>query len=333
MNKFEGLILKKWIIPMICLVLISLVGVSCLKSGEGFPSSKDDVIDVVLLGDGQIPDSYTTSSQAFTLSGAFENDTSGFDVILQYSGASDFAPQDITLTLGVDTAALNTYNTQNSTDYVAFDSSMLSYSKTVTIKKGTDRTILRIVISDAKFDFATTYALPLKIISTTYGTVAANGGTKIYAFTAKNDYDGEYTVTGTFSDLNFPAYKGIYPKTVDLVSTGINTNSYLDVSTYSSAYIYYFFNTGTSVSYYGNFSPIFTFTGNKVTAVTNAYGQGTNTSLRYAELNPSGINTVEFDDNGTPKTISVSYYMKVGAVGSGAIRVAITEVYTYAGVR
>ncbi|MFT4093871.1 MAG: DUF1735 domain-containing protein [Niabella sp.] len=335
MKKYLISKLSNSILALSALFIFSLS--SCLKEGGAFPTSEDTNGEFVELGSAQTPDSYTTSYQAFSLSAKFVNDTAGFYVIVMYTGKYEYAPEDITLTLSVDSAALNTYNTENETEYALFDDEMLSYPKTVTIAKGTDRTRFRVTVNDTTgFDFSTSYGLPLKIASTTYGTITANTSTKIYAFTAQNVYDGVYTVTGSMTDASLSGATGLYPKTVHLVSVGSADNLYLDASTYSTKYNYYFFLNAGATTYYGNFCPIFHFDGTSVVSVTNAYGQGTgtNSSSRYAELNSSGINTVTFDSDGLQaQTIKVSYQMGSGTPGSGTIRTTITEVYTYAGSR
>jgi hypothetical protein len=124
----------------------------------------------------------------------------------------------------------------------------------------------------------------------------------------KNKYDGIYEVTGTYQDYVNAAFTGIYPQTANLVTLTGNTSeiNYTTFNNGSSPHSYYF-NAGGSNSYFGNWSPIFTFDNatNKVTAVTNYYGQGTNSSGRYGEIDNTANN---YYDPAT-KTIHVTYYL------------------------
>lgn len=64
--------------------------------------------------------------------------------------------------------------------------------------------------------------------------------------------------------------------------------------------------SGTSLSYYGSFGPVFTFDAitNKITSVTNFYGQPAGNS-RSAQLDPSGSN--QYDPN--TKTMTIKFWM------------------------
>ncbi|MFT4203499.1 MAG: DUF1735 domain-containing protein [Chitinophagaceae bacterium] len=340
MNKIS-VIKNKYLLLLLLSICILLLP-SCLKEGSSFPQSDDEATSIVELGSAQTPDSYTTTYQAFSIATVFENDTAGFYVIVQYNGPTNTAPEDITVTLGTDTAALSAYNDENSTEYVAFDDAMLSYPTTVTIAKGTDRTRFRVIVNDTTgYDFSAVYALPLKIESTTYGTISSNTSTKIYDFVAKNKWDGVYEVTGTLTDVYSSALSNINNY---LSQQGYSTMEY-ELRTISStkcvAYDNYFFGgyympisswTGTAYaySYYGSFSIIFEFDPDtdEVVGVTNYYGQPA-TNTRYAEIDPSGTN--KYDESS--KTINVKYYMYQSSVVSGTPRVYFDETWTYIGDR
>jgi len=256
-------------------------------------------------------------------------DSATFNVNIHYAGA-DYAPSDITVNLEVDPAALTSYNESDGTGYIVPPTSVYNFPSSVVIKKGTLESQIQVtIVRNADFDFAASYALPLKIASVSTGLIGSNYGTCIYSFSVRNGYDGVYNVTGDFQDFVLGASAtSSYPKTIDLITYGPNSVGYFDPSLNGGIYGYSFKNAGSG-SYYGNFAPIFTLDSDgNVTGVTNYYGQGTNTQVRSAELDPSGVNKMTFDGT-TPVKLEVSYFM----IQAGAKRLAISEVFTYTGAR
>lgn len=128
-------------------------------------------------------------------------------VNVSYSGA-ETAPQDITVTLGLDSVALKAYDTAFSEDYIVPPPTIYKLPSSVVIKKGTRQTSVQIPVTISNdFDFNESYALPLKIASASYGTISNNFGTAIYSFGGRNKYDGIYVMKGY---VNHPtaAYTG-----------------------------------------------------------------------------------------------------------------------------
>ncbi|QES89805.1 DUF1735 domain-containing protein [Rhizosphaericola mali] len=111
------------------------------------------------------------------------NDTTGFDAIVMVGGPTGTAPQDVNLTLGVDTASLRAFNTDQGSSYTCPDSSTYSFSTSVTIKKGQAQAYAHITIRpNSKFDYSASYAIPLKILTTNYATISTNFGVEINSF-------------------------------------------------------------------------------------------------------------------------------------------------------
>ena len=150
----------------------------------------------------------------------------------------------------------------------------------------------------------------------------------IAKFGAANTWDGEYVVTGTFSDAANAAFTGNYPMHVDLVTQSAVANAMYDLGVNGGTFGHGFLNNGGG-SYYGSFSPVFTFdpVTNKVISVVNYYGQPAGNG-RSAELDPSGINTYD------PSTgvLKVSYWMNQPSVITPH-RTHFVEVFTYLGPR
>lgn len=261
-------------------------------------------------------------------------DTTSFNLNVDYAG-HDMAPQDITVTVDIDESLLGVYNEEHSVDgadYQMLPSSMIkaSFPLTLTIKKGQQFAQAKIGIertTDYNFDIA--YALPLKITSTSVGSISGNFGSALYSVIIRNIYDGEFTVTGSFVDLTNSAFGDTYPKTIDLVTTGPTSNAYYDPDLNSGTFGYAFDADGSG-SYYGSFAPVFSFDADgNVLSVVNYYGQPSSNG-RSAALDPEGVNKLTFDADGTPKELNVSYYM---LQPGSSIRCKFTEKFVYVGPR
>lgn len=149
------------------------------------------------------------------------------------------------------------------------------------------------------------YAIGMTIASTSKAGVQIPSNLKdvVYAFTVKNRFDGEYTVTGTMVDAANANISGYFPMKYWLITTGANTVDGFDPVVWGDRFVP--IRVGTSVSGYGSYSPIFTFNAsNQITSVVNFYGQPAGNG-RYAQLDPSGINTWD----PVTKTIKVKFFM------------------------
>lgn len=185
-------------------------------------------------------------------------------------------------------------------------------------------------VDGSKVDLSKQYAMGYVI--TSFGGFAKQhtaGGvsqdTILTTIAIKNAYDGNYDVTGSYTDANLPAATGVYPYNVNLETISATSN---DVFNLTLGDYGFKFNVGDgTTSAYGSFSPEFTFdpATNKITSVVNAYGQGSGSHSRSAKLDPSGENAY---DAGT-KTFKVKYIM----VSDGADRCHFDETYTYKGPR
>jgi hypothetical protein len=262
-------------------------------------------------------------------------DTVSFNINVSYSGV-DVAPQDITVTLAVDTAALGTYNRDNSTSYVTPPTDLYKMPTSVVIKQGTHQTTIKAVITrTSSFDFGVNYALPLKIASASQGVISGNFGKALYSFAARNSYDGIYVMEATapMVDLAAPTIVGWYPIDMQLITYTGNSIALYDGPNIVKDYGHPIKN-GAAGSYYGTFSPVFFFdaTG-KITSVTNYFGQNAGGNKRSAQLDPSGVNKATFNASGKIVSFEVAYIMTQSVSTPDAPRTYFHEKFTYKAYR
>lgn len=280
---------------------------SCLKDTLSLdPANSTNVIEFKNPSSFVSPygSKYALYSQSFNL--AAEND---YPITVSYSGAN-VAPEDITVNLGVDAAALTQYNTEQHTTYDLIPATLYTIPASVVIPKGQRTATVALKVKSNQFDFSKNYVLPVHITSASSGIVSGNFGTILLNVSAKNKYDGRYKVTNvTFRHVSNAAFAAATPRTRDLVTLSATSNSLYDPNSGWNGPYFVFLNNG-SASYFGAFFPVFTFddAGN-VTAVTNsvAVNDPSNANKRTIKLDPTGVNKMTI--NGTSKVMDVSYIM------------------------
>ena len=180
-------------------------------------------------------------------------------------------------------------------------------------------------VDGSKLDLSNTYGNVYDI--TNFGGFTGKVGFSTIAagVAVKNKWDGNYDVTGSYTDANIPAASGKYPYNVNLETSGPTSDQVYNV-TYGGYEFAFNVGDGTS-SAYGSFAPAFTFdpATNKITDVTNVYGQGSGSHKRSAKLDPTGDNIYD----PSTKSFKVKYIM----VSDGADRCHFDETYTYKGSR
>jgi hypothetical protein len=306
---------------------------ACLKKADmNFdPDNAKSTIEFANTGNNLANASSLYPRFATDLGSMNEGDTVQFDVNVSYSGAGT-APEDITVTLGIDTNALKLFNTQNGTDYEVPAASIYSIPASTVIKKGTKYTPVKMVVTrTSSFDFDINYGVPLTIASASTGTISGNFGKAIYSFTARNQYDGVYEMTATAPMIDGAngALTGDYPREVELITYAGNSVALFDEHIGSGTYGHAILN-GTTASYYGDFSPVFVFdAAGTVTGCGNYYGQGAGANRRGCALIPSADNKITWNTDGTVKSIDVHYAM----TQSGATRTSFHERFIYSGER
>lgn len=234
------------------------------------------------------------------------------------------APEDINVTLELKPALVKTYNDSNKTAFDVPPSSLIAIvNPVITIPKGSSTGYLQVKFKPSSIighDYA--YGLAISSVDKAGYTISGNLGSGVVAILIKNKYDGTYKVEGTMVDGVRPDLSSVpgdpYPFEIELRTTGANS-----VAMWGKGIDYgHFIATG---SYYGSFSPNFTFdpATNKIISVTNKFGQPAGNG-RSAELDPSGANVRNADGS-----LDVKYFMRQ----AGAIRTTFDEHFTYVGPR
>jgi hypothetical protein len=258
------------------------------------------------------------------------------------AGTNAVALTDITSTY------LSAYNTKNGSSYSSMPSTLYTFATTdaTVAKTSTGYTFnfgpgdfaknLVFNIDGSQVDLSKQYAIAFTISNAGGLTRKAGLDTIIATIAIKNKYDGVYTITGTMVDVTNAAYTevntlstlvGLTPYQYELRTTSANTCDVYD--NYSAGYQQGYgiiFNAAGGASAYGSFMPVLTFNlaNDKITAVTNHYGQPAGNG-RYAQLDPSG--TVNAYESGK---ITIKYNMVGGSgVTANQVRVTWDEVWTY----
>lgn len=322
--------LMKQIINKASLAIIALAFTSCVKDHLAVdPSQSTNVIEFANSGSIVSSPGAVHPRYASDLGNLPVGDSATFLVNLSYSGAEKTAPNDITINLAVDPAALDAYNADDETEYAVPPASAYRFPSSVVIKKGEKvQQITVTIIRSPDYNFDTSYALPLKIASVSSGIISGNFGTAIYSFTARNTYDGIYKMEGTMTDVVNSALVGDYPKeAMQLITYSSRAIGLYDP--YVAKNYGHPIKNGTSASYYGSFSPVFFINDDgTISRVTNYYGQPASNG-RAAQLDPTGVNKVTFGADGKVVSFEVSYIM----IQSGSPRTYFNEKFTYVSPR
>jgi hypothetical protein len=160
---------------------------SCIKTRSG-ETDFDGLKPVVLIPEGGLN---AFSSAALTFDAGDAVDTAFFHVNF---AATNVAPADETVTLSIDQAALQSYNSTSTTQYALFPDSIFSFTSTsVTVKKGNNySSAVPLVVYPDKIDPTQSYMLPISIKGGPTGsTISSNFGT-IYYHVIGNPIAGAY---------------------------------------------------------------------------------------------------------------------------------------------
>jgi|GEM_PF-256830 len=250
----------------------------------------------------------------------------------------------VTVTLkAMDQSYIDAKNAANGTNYTLLPSSIytLVAQPGVSIGANADLTLnfaggdfaknIIFNVDGSKVDLSKQYAVAYVITNfggfskKHDGTSGVSQDTILSTIAIKNKYDGNYDVTGSYTDANIPAATGVYPYNVNFETISGSANDVFNVTLDDYGFL---FNVGDGTqSAYGSFSPEFHFdpATNQLVSVVNAYGQGSGSHHRSAKLDPTGVNAY---DPGT-KTLKVKYIM----VSDGVDRCHFDETYTYKGPR
>lgn len=154
--------------------------------------------------------------QSFTIN----NGTADQTIRVFVNIATDAVPtSDITVTLGIDAAALTAYNTANGTKFLLCPNTSVT---AVTIKSGTRNGYAYITLKSANLlDLTKTYAVPVSItaVSNTNVIVASNFKTVIYQVPIANRWEGTYTMKGYSLRAGDPVLSGNFKGVTEKLGT------------------------------------------------------------------------------------------------------------------
>lgn len=169
---------------------------SCLKEDAPMgPKGSNDVVEIFNDEPGLIASSTSSTYPLFVETFPISAGET-FEAWISYSGGNNGAPQDINVTVALDDNAVTVYNTENSEHYMTLQPAKYTVdSWNLTIKKGEKRAKMTFTLKTDQFDFNEAYVLPLKVASTSLGTISKNFGTVLFSVGAKNAYDGVYQYT------------------------------------------------------------------------------------------------------------------------------------------
>ncbi len=258
------------------------------------------------------------------------------------------------VTVTLSAIPMDEINAKNGTDYTVLPSSIFTLVPeagvsitdagiSINFASGDFAKQIAFNIDGSKVDLSKQYAVAYAI--TSFGGLSKKIGTDTILATIaiKNKYDGIYSATGTLVDItnktitDFNDYltsSGDAPTPMQYELRTVSATSNVAYDNYYFGGNYFAINSNGAASQYGNFDPIFTFdpATNKVIAVTDFYGQGTNSQKRSAQLDPSGINAYD----PASKTIKVKFFMLqpgVAGVPPSNIRTSFDYTFTYLGSR
>ncbi len=311
---------------------------SCLKEDPlniDTSQGPKNMVEFANTGDNVSTASSTYPRFTTDLGSVGSGQTVEFNVNVSYSGV-EVAPQDITVNIEVDAAALTQFNTENSSNYIIPPADVFTLPTTAVIKKGERQAQIKVGITNtSNFDFNVNYALPLKIVSATIGTISRNFGKAVYSFSARNAFDGIYHMDATapMVDVTSASLFGWYDIDMQLITFTGNSIALYDGINYTSAYGHPI-RSGTPASstgsYYGAFSPVFYFdAAGTITEVGNYYGANAGGNLRSAVIDPSGVNKATFNADGSIKSFEVSYIMTQSVTTPDSPRTYFHEKFTY----
>jgi hypothetical protein len=191
--------------PGIAALLSVLVLASCVKARVG-RTDFSSLQPVVLIPEGGL---HAFSSEALVFPGSDDTDTATFH--LNYA-SSNVAAADETITIGIDPAALATYNSTSTAQFEIFPDSIFSFTTTtVTVKKGNNYSdAISLAVFPSKVDPTKNYMLPISIKKAPAGsTISTDFGTIFYHFIGNpiaGSYSDEWIRYNTAGQTGSPAF-------------------------------------------------------------------------------------------------------------------------------
>jgi hypothetical protein len=193
------------------LAALAVIGLSSCLEDEGVfkENGSSGIVEL------QLPARSTSTPYAVKTTTIEVEDIVELPVEVNYTGVNG-APRDVEVQLAIDDAAVSTYSTDGSVIAVPADAYELPASNTVIIPKGQKTAVYTIRLKPKALDLTKSYALGVKIVSASAGTVSGNYSTGIYRLPIKSPWEGSYNVT---IDWELPEsladYQQYFPETFE----------------------------------------------------------------------------------------------------------------------
>jgi hypothetical protein len=167
---------------------VAFIGGSCVKSVSNY-TNFENLQPTVLIPDGGLAN---FKAAAILFPPTDPSDTATFH--LEYA-ATDVAPVDEVITIGVDLDALTAYNAQGGNQYEVFPDSIFSFTTTeVTVPKGANfSSAIQLVMYPEKINLLNNYMLPISIKVAPAGSTISTNYKTIYYHLIGNPIAGLYT--------------------------------------------------------------------------------------------------------------------------------------------
>lgn len=183
----------------ISVALLAITMVACLDDDKYAldPSGSDNIIEFY---DPSVPTSPSGAIYPVWTASTEVSPSFMLEQTISYSGPNS-NNKNIELTLAADPTALAAYNQQmidvlHGSTYELMPSNYYELTETtVTIPKGQTKVTTSIEFFPDQFDLTKSFVLPLRIVSSSEGTLSAHFSVALLAVVVKNIYDGVYEIT------------------------------------------------------------------------------------------------------------------------------------------
>src|SRR6478609_3604245 len=246
--------MKKYIAQLLPVLLILFVCITgCLKDDDfdnGTIQSVHNNGDIVK--PIEIKLTAANASNFFVLAVDNSDNDTTVDLVPINLATSDPAPQDLHVTVSLDDALVDNYNTDNGTAYAIPPSTMFTIlNPEVIIPKGSHTGHVQIKFKPSDF-IGADWALGFRISSIQEAgyTISGNLNTGVTVIAIKNQYDGLYDAEGYFTH---PVFFGDYSSEWSLATSGPNSVTFqLNTTVLFGAFITLTVNADNSVDISSN---------------------------------------------------------------------------------
>ncbi|MDR1553172.1 MAG: DUF1735 domain-containing protein [Prevotellaceae bacterium] len=208
---------------------------------------------------------------------------------VNYTGVNP-APKDIEVELAIVDESIAVYDPSGTTLALPTANYELPASNVITIPKGQKKATYTIKLKPKTFDLTKSYALAVKIVKASLGTVSGNYSTGIYILPVKSPWEGTYTV-------NYQWYKGGGYGTADetYTETGVALTTQ-GPGVLRASYVGYWFGGYTEYTIYPSSVGVFVFSGSaRTTGVVDSEVDTDNLTfrVRYWFISPANYELEE----------------------------------------